>query len=361
MKPLWTITLSTLKMLFRNKQSLFFTWLVPLLLMLVIGFVTKNGSTTISLGVVYNHDNTAAQQVVDALQKVEVLNISTGSTTEEKTQLQDNKRDLVLIFPDNFALTPSSTPTQLTVIENISKPIQTKIGQMVVTQFFNQMQQQISQTQPWFTFTTETESVKTLRYIDFLVPGIIAMTILQLGIFGTAFAIVDAKQKGILKRIMATPIAPWQYILGNMLARLVLSLTQAAILVGVATLVFDVQFHHWLWLIGLVILGNAVFLSLGLFISGVSKTTESVPVLGNLIVFPQLLLGGVFFATDSLPSWLKLIVDKLPVAVLSDLMRQTVTLDKTFMDVWPLLLVLVGWAVLALFLANTFFSMQEKE
>ena len=90
-----------------------------------------------------------------------------------------------------------------------------------------------------------------------------------------------------------------------MLARLILSMTQAGILITVAWLVFDVHFNHWGWLLSLIVLGNIVFLSLGLFVSGLAKTVESVPVLANLIAFPMLLLGGIFFPTDNLPDWLR--------------------------------------------------------
>lgn len=361
MKPFLSITITTLKMLFRNKQSLFFSWFLPLCLMLIIGYVTQSSDISIRLGVVYNHSNTSAQTLVDALANVDALTITSDSQDNEIKAIHDNKRDLVISIPDTFSLQPTDTPAQITVYENPSNPSQSAIGKMIIQQFFQQFQLQASQLPQLVEFNTETISTKAIRYVDFLVPGIIAMTIMQLGIFGTAFAIVDAKQKGVLKRVIATPIRPWQYIGGNMVARLILSLTQAAILIIVATLVFDVHFNNWTWLVGLIILGNIVFLSLGLFVSGLAKTVESVPVLANLIAFPMLLLGGIFFPTTNLPDWLKIVVDKLPVAVLADLMRSTVTLDKTLSDVYVQLLILIGWAVVCLVLANMFFRLQERD
>jgi ABC-2 type transport system permease protein len=313
--------------------------------MLIIGYVTQSSDVSIRLGVVYDHTNTPAQTVVDAMSKVSALQITTDSKEAELAAIQDNKRDLVIDIPND-------TKT-ITVYSNPSNPSQSVIGKMIVQQFF--------QGPATVQLVDAAVSAKPIRYIDFLVPGIIAMTIMQLGIFGTAFAIVDAKQKGVLKRVIATPIRPWQYIGGNMVARLILSLSQAAILITVATLVFGVHFNHWIWLVSLIILGNIVFLSLGLFVSGIAKTVESVPVLANLIAFPMLLLGGIFFPTTGLPEWLKLVVDKLPIAVLADLMRSTVTLDKGFGDVWQQLLILVVWAALCLVLANTFFKLQERD
>lgn len=346
MKPFLSITLTTLKMLFRNKQSLFFTWFLPLCLMLIIGYVTRSNDVSIRLGVVYDHTNAGTQAIVDAMSAVDALEVTTDTKELETAALQDNKRDVVIEIPN-------ATPNEIKVYENPSNPSQSAIGKMIVQQFFQPPSAVI--------FTTETISGKPARYIDFLVPGIISMTIMQLGIFGTAFAIVDAKQKGVLKRIIATPIRPWQYVLGNMLARLILSMTQAGILITVAWLVFDVHFNHWGWLLSLIVLGNIVFLSLGLFVSGLAKTVESVPVLANLIAFPMLLLGGIFFPTDNLPDWLRLMVEKLPIAVLADLMRSTVTLDKGLSEVYVQLLILISWAIVTLVLANHFFRLQERD
>lgn len=356
---LWTITTATFKMLTRNKQSLFFTWFFPLMLMLAIGYLTQgNGGASVAVGMVHSSSNTVATQIVDGLKKVEAMDITTGTQEEELKALSDNKRDLVVVIPDEIGAGGSAT---IDIYENAGKPQQSGIAQMIVTQAFGEVERQMTQAPHVFVFESKKVDSTERRYIDFLVPGIIAMSIMQLGIFGTAFVIVDAKQKGVLKRVLATPIASWQYVIGNMLARLVLSMSQAAILVAVAHFAFDVQFRHWGWLLLLVILGNAVFLSIGLFISGVAKTVESVPVLGNLIVFPMLLLGGIFFPTTGLPDWLSAIVDRLPVALLADLMRNTVTLDKGFSDVWVSLLSLFVWVVIAVILANTFFRLQEKD
>ncbi|OGY86873.1 MAG: hypothetical protein A2233_05485 [Candidatus Kerfeldbacteria bacterium RIFOXYA2_FULL_38_24] len=359
MKKMWIITVSTLKMLIRNKQSLFFTLFLPLALMVIIGYVTNTADVAIRLGVVTDVQYAPPPVVLDALNKVDVLKISQGTLAEEKAALNDNQRDLLVQFSPNAQVVTG--PQTVTFYENVSKPSESNIGEMIIQQTLQQMQLALTKTAPLYTFAHQEISAQGARYIDFLVPGIIAMTIMQLGIFGTAFAIVTAKEKGILKRIMAAPIKSWQYIGGNVLARLTLSFVQAGILVAVAKLIFDVQFFNWGWLALLVILGNVIFLSLGLFLSGVAKTTESVPLLGNLIVFPMLLLGGVFFPTGNLPEWLKIIVDKLPIAVLADIMRETVTSGKSLAEVWGSLLWLIGWSLLCLFLASVFFKMQEKD
>src|SRR3990167_4075723 len=78
MNKLWSITANTLKILLRTRQTIFFTFLVPLLLMIVIGYVTRPSSNSLKIGVVYSGDNKAAAQFVENLQQSESLAISKG-------------------------------------------------------------------------------------------------------------------------------------------------------------------------------------------------------------------------------------------------------------------------------------------
>lgn len=362
MQKFWSIALTTLKILVRNKQTLFFTGIMPLLIMVVIGYVTQSGSSgKLSLGIVYAESNPEAKMVVETLKKIETLEITTGSEVDEKAALEDNKRDSVIVLPENFSLSQNTNPTNIIIYQNITNPVQGALTESVIQQIFSGIERQSKNLPPAFVYEKRSVQSSDIKYIDFLVYGILGMTIMQLGIFSTAFAVVEAKSKGVLKRLMATPIAPWQYILGNMVARLIISIGQSAILLIVATLIFDVHFQNWSWLIGLIILGNGVFLSLGLFISGLAKTVETVPVLANLIAFPMLLLGGVFFPTTRLPDWLKIVVEKLPIAALTGMLRDTVGLGMGFSEVKIPFITLVVWLFIALFLANTFFRLQEKE
>ncbi len=329
--------------------------------MLVIGYVSDSGQAGFRIGIAQPEPRNGAEVLGTYLEKIDGVELTIGDPVTEKEQLEKNKRDVVVELPAGFSLAPQEQEEQVVIYQNAANPQIAGVATLLIQQVFQQAQLVGSGSQGWITVEQKRLEAQAFRYVDFLVPGIIAMTIMQLGIFGTAFAIVDAKQKGVLRRVMATPVRPWQFVLGNMVARLVLSLMQAAILIAVAILAFQVEFHNWWWLIGLILLGNIVFLSLGLFVSGVAKTVETVPFIANLIAFPMMLLGGIFFPTTAFPDWLRKIVDFLPIAPLADLMRDMVTIGKPFSEGWVKLVILLVWAVVAGVMASLSFKLQERD
>src|SRR6185503_14498971 len=106
---------------------------------------------------------------------------------------------------------------------------------------------------------------------------------------------------------------PFEFVTANILTRLLMALAQAAIFVALGVLAYNVHVAGAWWLLTLsVILGSLMFLGLGFTISGLSKNTESVPVLSNILVFPMMFLGGVFFSVSNMPVWLQHVAKYLP-------------------------------------------------
>lgn len=110
-----------------------------------------------------------------------------------------------------------------------------------------------------------------------------------------------------------------------------------------------------------VILGAFTFLGLGFTISGLSKTTDTVPVLANLTVFPMMFLGGTFFAVENMPSWLQVIANVLPLTYFSDAVREIMTKGTGIAGLWPDFLGLIVWAAILYTLAIFTFRMQEQD
>jgi ABC-type multidrug transport system permease subunit len=118
-----------------------------------------------------------------------------------------------------------------------------------------------------------------LRYIEFLLPGLIALSIMQMAVFSVAFVFTQYKEKGVLKRLLATPMRPIHFVLSNAITRLLVSIAQAAIFIVLGLVLFGVHVVGSYLLLALaVILGAFMFLGLGFTISGLAKTTDTVPV-----------------------------------------------------------------------------------
>jgi ABC-2 type transport system permease protein len=200
-----------------------------------------------------------------------------------------------------------------------------------------------------------------VRYSDFVVPGLIAMTLMQMAIFSVAFVLTQQKDKGILKRLLATPLRSIDFLGSQVLSRLVISIIQMLLLVSVAILVMHfIMRGSFLLMLCTGILGSLVFLTLGFMIAGLSKTSESVPALANIIVFPMLIFGDVFFPVDSLPAWLKPIAHALPIGYLSKALREIMVYGHGFSYIWRDMLGLTVWLIIFFFVARKVFVLNSR-
>ena len=167
---------------------------------------------------------------------------------------------------------------------------------------------------------TAAKGIETLnlKYIDFLVPGIVAMMIMSNNMNGVAGQIAAWRERGILRRMQGTTLKASTFIAAQISARLMLNGTQALIVLGVARLIFGVEVRgSWFTLISFVILGTLAFMAIGFIIAGIAKTPESAAPIAGFLSFPMLFLGGVFFPIKNMPEFLQPIVHILPIAHLS--------------------------------------------
>ena len=160
------------------------------------------------------------------------------------------------------------------------------------------------------------------RFIDFVIPGLLGMNLMSSAIWGLGFAIVEARQKKLLKRLVASPMPRWQYLASFLLSRLLLLVIEVVVFLGFARLVFGVPFRGPLWQLGLVcILASMSFSALGLLIASRAKTMEAASGLMNLVMLPMWILSGVFFSASRFPNVIQPIIRALPLTATIDALR----------------------------------------
>jgi ABC-type polysaccharide/polyol phosphate export permease len=194
------------------------------------------------------------------------------------------------------------------------------------------------------------------RYIDFLVPGLLGMNLMGSGIWGLTFAIVDARRKKLLKRLLATPMPRPYYLLSFLLSRLVMLVAEVAVLLGFGALVFHVPFRGSLFVLGgMCLLGSLSFSALGLLISSRVKTIEAASGLTNLVMMPMWVLSGVFFSAQRFPNAIQPIIKALPLTALIDALRGNMLQGATLVELGPQAGVLGGWLIVCFALALKLF------
>lgn len=239
---------------------------------------------------------------------------------------------------------------------NNGKPQGGQIANLAINQIVNSLDRKFTGTEPMLEVKTSGVTVNNLGYFDFVLPGILAMTVMQLGIFSVAFSFVAWKLNGALRRIQATPIPPFQFILAQAVVRLIVVMGTAVVLVGFGSLFFD--FHmlgSYVDFALVCIIGALIFLGIGFSIAGWAREETQVAPVANLIQLPMLLLSGIFFPAEVFPSWLRSVINFFPLTYVVDAMRK---ISNEGISLWQLpgdLLGMTAWMVVTFVVAAKLF------
>jgi ABC-type multidrug transport system permease subunit len=184
------------------------------------------------------------------------------------------------------------------------------------------------------------------RYIDFVVPGLLGMNLMGSAIWGLGFAIVEARQKKLLKRMVASPMPRWQYLASFLLSRLAMLVIEVVAFLGFARLAFGVPFRGSLWQLGfLCVLTSMAFSALGLLISSRAKTMEAASGLMNLVMLPMWILSGVFFSASRFPAVIQPFVRALPLTAANEALRANMLQGIGLNQLAAPVAILLAWLV----------------
>lgn len=357
----WALFMASVKMFIRNRTALFFSLFLPLIIMLIFGVLNFEGSTTIQLGVVDEAETDASAAFLDGLAEYEYVEISDGPREAELAALEEGDRGFVLVIPPDFEPTVVGE-TGLVAYESTSDPSQAQVAQGLLQQAVGGAIASASGAPlpPGGGFsaplTFESVESRDLGYIDFLVPGIVGMTVMQLGLFGVAFGFVQLKRTGALRRLFATPTSPAYFLSAQVASRVVLGYIQVAILIGIGVWFGLQMFGSWLVLAVIIGLALLIFLAVGFAVAGWAKNEDQAAPVANLISLPMLFLSGVFFPRDAMPELLRSITGFMPLTYVNEALRGVMNEGATLFDLGPQLLGMGVWAVITFVIAVRLFK-----
>jgi ABC-2 type transport system permease protein len=350
MKALYILLISDLKQFFRDRTALFFTFAFPVFFMFIFGWVFSGGDdVSYNIGLV-NEDNSAiGQGISQSLQQLSIFKVSEGELAGKLEELRQGDLRAVVVIPAGIEASISSgQPADIKVYYDPSQTTSSQIILSVLNEYINELNRQLTQQPVLLRLTEESIQSQELKSIDFLVPGILAMSVLFLGLFGS-LTMVERREKKILKRFGATPLPRSTMIFSQILYRLILALLQTLLIIAIAYFVFNVQMvGNWLILLALVLLGTLTFISIGYFAVSRARTTEGAMPIIQLIQFPMLFLSGVFFPIDFMPNFMRPVVEAIPLTYLGDAFRQVMVDATPIHPLWIDVAVLVGWLVICM-------------
>lgn len=201
-----------------------------------------------------------------------------------------------------------------------------------------------------------------IPFPQFFTPGIAVFAMVTAGYTNLAITTAIDRDDGILKRIRGTPLPPWVYVTGRVLAAVGIGLLSVALMVAIGAAAFEVEV---LWersgtALVVLVVGAAAFSALGLAVAGVAPNGQAAPAIANATLLPLALVSGIFFPMEVIPGWLQGVVSLLPLRpfVAAFVEQWNPAVDPSFP--WADLALLTAWGMVGAWLAVRTFSWEPR-
>jgi ABC-2 type transport system permease protein len=339
--PLVELTLSRFREFMREPEAVFWVFAFPVIMTCALGIAFRSrGAEPVIAGVV---DQAGADQIVASLENHGGFTVRRIPPDEIDRAVRDGRAPVVVVpgSPPAYRYDEARAESQVARLA-VDAALQKAAGR---SDAFAPVQQPV-------------HNVGS-RYIDWLVPGLLGMNIMGTGMWGVGFAIVNARAKKLLKRLVATPMRKTHYLLSLMLSRMATLTLEVVVIIGFGWIAFDVAVHGALWAVAvLAIMGGLSFAAIGLFVASRARTVEAVSGLMNLVMLPMWVLSGVFFAATNFPDAMQPFIHALPLTAMNDALRIIINEGRGFEAVLPHLAILSAWGGVSFVLSLKLFRWQ---
>jgi ABC-2 type transport system permease protein len=358
---------ASLKMLYRDKQAIFWALAFPVIFAVVFGLFDFGQAPEVRIDVV-GRPSTVYEGILSGLRKVDSFDVrELSASAEARTRLSEGDVDVVIEVGGfgQVSMTPGQEPippgAHLRVFYNEANFETNQFALSTIERLVDGMNLRMAGVErPPITVDAEGVAAKSVDYYDFLLPGLVAMGVMNFSITGIAVAVTRFREQRILKRILATPLRPVRFLSAQVLARLVLAVVQSALILAVGVFLFGARIYgNVTWLFVLTTVANLVFLNIGFAIAGRAKNPDAATGVANAVALPMMFLSGVFFPTDTLPSIMQTVVKYLPLTPLIEALRKVSIDGLSITDTGPQLALLGIWIAVSFALAAMRFRFSE--
>jgi ABC-2 type transport system permease protein len=337
------LLMARLRELKREPEVVFWVFVFPLLLALGLGIAFRNKpADAASIAVVAGSGSQDAQSLLARSPQHDRFKIHVLTPDEARLGFRLGKFDLV-IEPKSgggfeYRYDPARPESVLAKAE-VNDALQAAAGRKDA-----------------LTTDAVTSSEPGSRYIDFLIPGLLGMNLMNSGMWGIGFALVDMRQRKLLKRFVGTPMRRGDFLLAIMTSRLLLMFIEVGLLLLFGVIFFHLRVLGSLFSIALIgALGSVTFGGVGLLTASRAQKIESVSGLINLVMMPMWIFSGVFFSYERFPAVIHPLIKVLPLTALNDALRASILEGTPLAHQWSRLLVLCLWGGISFVLALKWF------
>jgi ABC-2 type transport system permease protein len=319
-----------LRSFYRERSAMFFTFAFPVILVLVFGTIfTKPEHLHLDLAVQDNSHGEASARLLEALVAGDAFKITPVPIAIDATQYaKEHRLNLLLVIPKDYealqkqrgAGPHAGVPVALTyVYDPSSTSVDTKVR--LLDGIVAAVNQKATGSPPAITLAAASILPERYRFIEFFVPGIIAMAIMTSCLSNALNMHAELHQKGILRKLATTPITRADWLASSIVYQLILSVISTVAILLVSYFVFDVRLHMGIWLPLIVVAEVIAFVGIGMLLTPFAKEAESASAVANAFLFPMMFLSGTFFPVEMMPSYLQAFAKLLPLYYVNESLR----------------------------------------
>ena len=350
LKAIWSMAQAFTKAYFRNKVALFFTFLFPLIFLIVFGFIFGQEDTpSFEVGLLNRSQTELSQTFQESAEANGIFSFQTaGDLGEFEIKLGRGEIDAIIILPPDFGTLGSDGyprgELQLLYNQNDEQLSLSIIA--ILEGIFDEINQTILAIEQPLTIKSQPLQTANLSRFDYVFAGLIGFSILSLGIFSMSEGFIQDKKSKALLRIRLAPIRSWQLIVATVFNRVIVGLMAIALMFVAGVLIFDFQMRgdYFNFLI-FSSLSLICMLGFGTAIAGWAQNPNQSAPLANLISFPMMFLSGVFFPVFLMPQWLQEITAFIPLTAIVEGLRLILTEGYTILSLGPQILIIFIWSI----------------
>ncbi|WP_158375334.1 ABC transporter permease [Cellulosimicrobium cellulans] len=362
MTAIVTFARTQLRAFSRDPVAMFFTVLLPLVFLAVFGTIFGDTSTNFRVAVIDSSGSEFTTAFVDRAEDDGLFQVvDVDSLDEAKEQMGRGQIDSIVELPEGFGqvgpVGDAQLPTgQMTVYYEESSPQSGQTVAAVMQSMLDAINREMTGFVDPLTVEQQPTSTAGLSQFDYTFAGMVAFSMLSLGLFGLANIMPAVKRQGVLRRIRSTPFQAPSLLLGTALQYLVIGLISLTVMMiaGLTIFSFDMR-GSWLTLLAFAVPSLLMMIGFGLLVGAWAKNENQAAPLSNLIALPLMFLSGIFFPRFLMPGWLQDATAWLPLTPVADGIRFITTEGASLMTVAPQLAVVLGWTVLVYLLAFRLF------
>jgi ABC-2 type transport system permease protein len=298
----------------RNKIGVFFTFIFPVILIILFGAIFS-GSSSGSINLyVQNQDNGPyGHSFLSAVNETGVFSVVMVNSSVNLSQyLLSNSYSDGLVIPSNFSQNIEKSKPVNVILYGIPDSSQSTIVSSTISGVIVQFNFHLANTTPILGYEQKNINLKLQKYINYLVPGLIGFAILTSPMFSVVNISAEYKKIKLFKQLSITPLTKSEWLTSKIIWYIFTSSISFIIITLIGKYMFGSTAGFTLGVLPFIIFGPFFFVSLGMLVGSVTKSQESAGVVGNIITFPMMFLSGTFFPISMMPQYLQVVAHVFP-------------------------------------------------